>query len=313
MITLSVIQVIQNSERLHASFFNGFVFLIAEYEIGSIDFAQAEFILNQITASQVGSSVRRARSDRSTAALPNLVYTPRTSGASNVQSYINLFEKDEFKESLKTLSAWLCDPNDVVFDEQDVIGKGRFGMVYKCKYNDRKCAMKVLRTKTSTAIEKLLAEALQMQYLQHPNLLQMIACHFTIDAQFLITEFAELSTLQECILSDRMNLTLNNHLLEMLIGVAKSMQFIHSRQKPIIHRDIKPDNILVRANYTSLLADFGECKVVNDEDHNATSEVVGTPFYIAPEIFKEESGSLSQKADVFSFGMVMLVVSTFYH
>ena len=71
------------------------------------------------------------------------------------------------------------------------------------------------------------------------------------------------------------------------------------------------DNILVRDNYTTLLSDFGESKRLYNEERDRITTIVGTPYYIAPEILREEPSSL--KSDVFSFGITALVVSTFYH
>ena len=102
-----------------------------------------------------------------------------------------------------------------------------------------------------------------MKDLQHPNLLRMIACHFSAQQMFLVTELASNGTLGDVIRSDNMNLSLNNRLLHMLSGICSALNFLHYKDQPIIHRDIKPDNILVRDNFTVLLSDFGESKTLD--------------------------------------------------
>ena len=101
-------------------------------------------------------------------------------------------------------------------------------------------------------------QSVQMQSLQHPNLLRMLACHFSPSVIFIVTELASSGTLKNCILSDAMNLSLHNKLLSMMFGTICGINFLHTRKKRIIHRDIKPSNILVRGDFTVMLSDFGE-------------------------------------------------------
>eukprot|EP00948_MAST-09A_sp_MAST-9A-sp1_P000977 g977.t1 len=236
------------------------------------------------------------------------------SGPRTNEAIAEILESEEVKTILATMDVWLCDDRVVELDKKDVLGKGQFGTVYRCQYNDRTCACKELkRNATPKEVKQFIIECSQMVSLQHPNLLRMVACHFSKRTQFLITEIAQNGTMLTCILSDRLNLTLGNRLLNMLHGVASGLQFLHTRTSPIVHRDVKLENILVRDNFKPLLSDFGESKELLSKEESAAdvSTIVGTPYYMAPEILREEESTT--KSDVFSFAMLMLVASTFYH
>ena len=156
----------------------------------------------------------------------------------------------------------------------------------------------------------MISECVNLLNFNHPNLMSLVTCHISPSLMFFVTDLATKGTLRSCILSDQLNLSLDNRLLSMLCGAAKGLHVLHSRDEPIIHRDIKPDNILVREDYSAIVSDFGESKTLQD-DVNSISTIVGTPFYIAPEIIRAEESTV--QSDIFSFGILILVVSTFYH
>eukprot|EP00948_MAST-09A_sp_MAST-9A-sp1_P000976 g976.t1 len=221
-----------------------------------------------------------------------------------------LLQSEEIKDSIEEMESWICDEEAVDINHTNLLGSGTYGDVYECNLDGQNCAVKILRHPiTLVNAKQFITECQQMADLQHPNLLRMMRCCFTENVFFLVTEIAKNGTLQSCILSDRMNLTLNNQIINMLIGTLSGIHFLHSRANPILHRDIKPDNILVRENFTTVLSDFGEAKKLVEE--NKLSTLVGTPMFVAPEIIREEESTT--KSDIFSFAMVTLVCATFYH
>eukprot|EP00948_MAST-09A_sp_MAST-9A-sp1_P000084 g84.t1 len=222
-----------------------------------------------------------------------------------------LLQEDTIQKKLQVFKAWHCDASTVDMTSENPIGKGEFGSVYECRFNGHTCAIKMVNPLTVENVRLFVMECSNMVSLQHPNLLQMQACHISSSICFHVTEFASNGSLHDCILSNEMNLTLNTGLLSLLIGTAAGITYLHTRQNPILHRDIKPENILVRMNFSAVLSDFGEAQELEDRKSEHTNKIVGTPFYIAPEVLREETSS--KKSDVFSFGMVLFVVSTFYH
>eukprot|EP00948_MAST-09A_sp_MAST-9A-sp1_P003442 g3442.t1 len=217
----------------------------------------------------------------------------------------------EVIELLNTLDPWHCDPSAVNIDTQNPLGSGAFGTVFSCDFRGGNYAVKILNKPMSVNNARLfIDECNKMIAFQHPNLVQMQGCHFSPFLFFVITELASKGTLEDCILSDTMNLTLNNRLLNIMIGVIRGINYLHTRENPIIHRDIKPENVLVRENFTSLLSDFGDAKKLSAGGFSM-STLVGTPIFIAPEISREEASTT--KSDIYSFGFVLFVISTFYH
>ena len=86
----------------------------------------------------------------------------------------------------------------------------------------------------------------------------------------------------------------------MASGVARGIAYLHSQQPPVLHRDLKPDNVLVDNGYGAKISDFG---VSREADLEKTMEVAGTPLYMAPELLRREN--YDEKVDVWSFACVL--------
>jgi serine/threonine protein kinase len=93
--------------------------------------------------------------------------------------------------------------------------------------------------------------------------------------------------------------------LRMLRSAALGINYLHSLDPTIIHRDIKPSNLLVDETCNVKVADFGFARI---KEENATMTRCGTPAWTAPEVIRGEK--FSEKADLYSFGIVMWEVTT---
>ena len=89
---------------------------------------------------------------------------------------------------------------------------------------------------------------------------------------------------------------------------AKGMNYLHELSPPLIHRDLKSENLLVDENMNCKVGDFGICTFKLHTDHTMTS--VGTPIYMAPEIISNTTRSYTTKVDVYSFGILLVELFT---
>lgn len=97
--------------------------------------------------------------------------------------------------------------------------------------------------------------------------------------------------------------------LKIAIGAAKGLAFLHGADPPVIYRDFKASNILLDADYTAKLSDFGLAKMGPEgEATHVTTRVMGTHGYAAPEYIM--TGHLTTKSDVYSYGVVLLELLT---
>ncbi|KAJ9172170.1 hypothetical protein P3X46_015442 [Hevea brasiliensis] len=95
--------------------------------------------------------------------------------------------------------------------------------------------------------------------------------------------------------------------INIALGVARGLEYLHTRGKPVIHRDLKASNVLLGKDFNAKLSDFGLAKFgPQDDETHIITRVVGTRGYFAPEYFA--TGHLTLKTDVFSFGVVLLEI-----
>ena len=131
----------------------------------------------------------------------------------------------------------------------------------------------------------------------------------------MVIEFAEGGGLDTALKKNfKRSWTWHEPLLKISIDIANALLFMHHTpfyddttktvQNTILHRDMKPSNVLLTSCLTAKLADFGTSKAV---DRSAVQTIVGTPIFMAPEVHKGDS--YSHSADVFSFGMTLWAIS----
>lgn len=94
---------------------------------------------------------------------------------------------------------------------------------------------------------------------------------------------------------------------KILSDLATALLYLHEESgSPVVHRDVKPNNVMLDAQFNAHLGDFGLARLLRNDDSSITTKIAGTPGYLAPEI--GFTGRATPESDIYSFGMVILEV-----
>ncbi|KAG8501936.1 hypothetical protein CXB51_004798 [Gossypium anomalum] len=188
------------------------------------------------------------------------------------------------------------------------LGQGGYGSVFKGKLRSgRLVAIKML-DKSKANGEDFINEVATIGRIHHINVVQLIGFCVERSKQALVYDFMVNGSLDKIIFSKE-NCTLSwQKLFEVALGVARGIEYLHRGcQMQILHFDIKPHNILLDENFIPKVSDFGLAKLYSvDDSIISLTAARGTLGYIAPELFYRNIGGISYKADIYSFGMLLM-------
>ncbi|KAM4100028.1 hypothetical protein ACB094_05G037600 [Castanea mollissima] len=192
------------------------------------------------------------------------------------------------------------------------IGKGGFGTVYHGCIDDTQVAVKILSPSSFQGYQQFEAEVKLLLRVHHKNLTSLIGYCYEGTQMGLIYEYMANGDL-ETHLSDADNnvkILCWKDRLQIALDTAQGLEYLHHGCKPpIVHRDVKPTNILLNENFQAKLADFGLSKILpTDGTTHVSTVVAGSPGYLDPEY--SISNWLTEKSDVYSFGIVLLRIIT---
>ena len=193
-----------------------------------------------------------------------------------------------------------------------LLGKGGMGSVYRARDTklNRLVAIKFLSDDLAdvAARRRFQREAQMASSLNHPHIITVYDAGEFEGRQYLVTEFVDGGTLKDWANEQKRTW---KQIVELLSGVADGLAAAH--QAGILHRDIKPDNILVARNGYAKLADFGLAKLAEGagidvtrtmpEGRTHTGAIIGTIAYMSPE--QASGAALDARSDIFSFGVVL--------
>ena len=189
------------------------------------------------------------------------------------------------------------------------IGEGGMANVYLAKDTilDRQVAVKVLRGDLSTDekfIRRFQREALSVSNLSHPNIVEVYDVGEEDGQYYIVMEYIEGKTLKQ-LLYKRGALTLPE-VIDIMTQLTDGLA--HAHEAYIIHRDIKPQNIMIEDNGTIKITDFGIAMAVNATQFTQTNSVMGTVHYLPPEQANGKSATV--KSDIYSLGILMYELLT---
>uniref|UniRef100_A0A0E0I865 non-specific serine/threonine protein kinase n=1 Tax=Oryza nivara TaxID=4536 RepID=A0A0E0I865_ORYNI len=192
------------------------------------------------------------------------------------------------------------------FSSQNILGEGGFGPVYKGKLPDgRVIAVKQLSQSSHQGTNQFVTEVATISAVQHRNLVRLHGCCIDSKTPLLVYEYLENGSLDRAIFGQNsFNLDWATR-FEIILGIARGLTYLHEESSVrIVHRDIKASNILLDIDLTPKISDFGLAKLYDENQTHVSTGIAGTIGYLAPEYAMR--GRLTEKADVFAFGVVML-------
>lgn len=203
-------------------------------------------------------------------------------------------KKMQFDEEIKM--------EDLSFFKDSDIGTGTFGDVKKCLWRKTLVAVKFLKKVMENEkenIQSFIEELNLLKKLRHPNILLYLGANITGPNFFLVTEFCDLGNLFDFLHNNPRSELAEADRIRIALEIAKGVNYLHSFDTPILHRDLKSLNILLDKNMTVKIADFGWARL---RDIHMTKQR-GTFQWMAPEVIKKNS--YTEKADIFSYGIIL--------
>jgi len=224
------------------------------------------------------------------------------------------FVKNEVQPNLYSYTELKAATED--FSSDNRLGQGGFGVVYKGTLPDDSIVAVKQLTNSEQGLAEFLNEIVTISGVKHRNLVKLKGCCIKGDQRMLVYEYVENKNLAEALWdspnkggreldwSTRFNI---------ILGIARGLAYLHEEvTPPIIHRDIKAANILLDKNLDPKIGDFGLALLFPALDNNQENRthlsvnIAGTKGYLSPEY--ASFGQVSEKADVFSFGVLVLEI-----
>lgn len=205
----------------------------------------------------------------------------------------------------------IVNPDD--YEEEKVIYDGKrstISIVHPKSNEKSKIVMKKIPIKISFDPQKFaMREVLIMCQIHHPCIIKLLGVTFPSKNEQVFriyTEYFPNNNLKVSLdkgISDDRKLT-DTEKTKIIYGIASAMKYLHDRN--IVHRDLKPEKVLLNSNCEPVLSDFSFSRIITESSLNVSNNL-GTPFFMAPELFgDEEEVKISNKIDVYSFAMTLL-------
>lgn len=203
--------------------------------------------------------------------------------------------------------------NQIIKDEYRIIrkiGEGGMGTVFLAEdlQMQQEVAIKLLHMAMTTdpeIVERFKTEAKAQYKLTHPYIVKLTRLVQNGEHYFIVMEYVEGMTLKEMLA--KTGLLPEDRALPIFHKILRGLAYAHSQG--IIHRDIKPGNIIIDKNGNPKITDFGIAKILGDKGLTQTGTKLGTVYYMSPEQIKNPKG-VDQRTDVYSLGITLYEMLT---
>jgi len=196
------------------------------------------------------------------------------------------------------------------FDESNKLGEGGFGAVYQGNTKDgEKIAVKKLSVRSSQGNAEFMNEVKVLANVRHRNLVKLLGCCAEGPERLIVYEYLPNKSLHTLLFDPDHKPKLLDWQMryKIIMGIARGLLYLHEESEPpVIHRDIKANNILLDKALNPKISDFGLARLFPEEESHIQTRVAGTYGYMAPEYAMR--GQLSVKVDVYSFGVLVLEI-----
>ncbi|XP_028058322.1 L-type lectin-domain containing receptor kinase IX.1-like [Camellia sinensis] len=193
------------------------------------------------------------------------------------------------------------------FGKDNLLGTGGFGSVYKWVMSKppTSIAVKKINATSKQGEKEYLAEIYTISRLRHKNLLRLQGSCYDHDQLLLVYEYMPNGSLDCFIGKDNTFLDWATR-YKVLLGLASTLVYLHEEcGNPVVHRDAKPNTVMLDSQYNAHIGDFGLARLLQNEA-SVTTRIAGTLGYLAPEV--SFTGRATPESNVYSFGMVVLEV-----
>ncbi|KAM0889601.1 hypothetical protein ACQ4PT_027561 [Festuca glaucescens] len=233
-----------------------------------------------------------------------------SSATSSRDSDIHMIEARNFVIAVQVLRSATKN-----FAQDNVLGRGGFGVVYKGVLHDgTMIAVKRMESSviSNKALDEFQAEIAILTKVRHRNLVSILGYSIEGNERLLVYEHMSNGALSKHLFQWKVHdlepLSWKKR-LNIALDVARGMEYLHTlAQQCYIHRDLKPANILLGDDFRAKVSDFGLLKSAPDGNFSVATRLAGTFGYLAPEY--AVTGKITTKADVFSFGVVLMELIT---
>ncbi len=198
-----------------------------------------------------------------------------------------------------------------IYDVLEKIAEGGMGTVYKCchRVSNEIVAIKVIAANTAknpVLLQRFEREFLSAKVIEHPNIVRALDYSASGPHPFLVMEFVDGESVGQRIERDRA--IPEAEAIQIIVQISEGLQRAH--KQGLVHRDVKPDNILVNREGVAKLADMGLVKDAEaDLNLTKTGRGLGTPHYMAPEQFRNAKG-VDIRCDIYSLGATLYAMVT---